>query len=144
VNQVALLNSQLRSVGELWASVKVAKEISRSCQQGTHMCPCLMHVRRVTNWTSMGHVITPPVIEVSSFSGAQQNKCVLPFTWRRKQIQFPKRCGVQFRISDDGQGTESQWPSVSCIAVRTLQILLVIIVGRSRVRCPMRWIFKFT
>jgi hypothetical protein len=32
------------------------------------------------------------VIEVSSFWRAQQSTCLPPLTWRRKQIQLPKRC----------------------------------------------------
>jgi hypothetical protein len=31
------------------------------------------------------------VIEVSSFQRTQQSRCLLPLTWLRRQIQFPKR-----------------------------------------------------
>jgi hypothetical protein len=34
-----------------------------------------------------------PVIEVTSFKGNQQSRCLPPFTWGRKQLQFPKRYG---------------------------------------------------
>jgi hypothetical protein len=41
------------------------------------------------SYTDMGCA----VIEVSSLKRTQQSRC-LPFTWRKKQIQFPKSCVV--------------------------------------------------
>jgi hypothetical protein len=36
--------------------------------------------------------ILNPLIEVSSFYGTMQSRCLPPLTWRNKQIQFQKRC----------------------------------------------------
>jgi hypothetical protein len=53
-------------------------------------------------------------------------QCFFPFTWRRKQIQFPKRCAIHlFRISDDRQSLQTQWFWVLCIFIRILYILLL-------------------
>jgi hypothetical protein len=35
-----------------------------------------------------------PVIEVISFLGIQKSRCFASFTWKRKQIQFPKNSFV--------------------------------------------------
>jgi hypothetical protein len=50
------------------------------------------------------------VIEVRSFYGTQQSRCLRPLIWRRKQIQFPKCCDFySFRIPDDEQSSQIQW-----------------------------------
>jgi hypothetical protein len=48
---------------------------------------------------------------INSFWRTQHSTCLPPLTWRRKQIQFPKRCVllfVFFRIPDDGQSPKIQ------------------------------------
>jgi hypothetical protein len=51
-------------------------------------------------------------LRITSVTGDQLflrglTECLLPFTWARKQIQFPK-CFLVFRILNDGQSPEPQ------------------------------------
>jgi hypothetical protein len=54
-------------------------------------------------------LVAGSVIELSSFQGTQQRRCLPPLAWGRKYIQFSETlCFLVFRIPDDGKSPKTQ------------------------------------